>query len=124
MLSVVASVWNEIARTQILQTDWAKEAFCLDQQGINDFHSRECERLQAQHLDLDVILAYLDLRPLLIENVAITNFVLMVGDLDLRQALPEVVTVDEAVILGSADRCLSQSQAKQLRDLLCGPLKA
>ena len=66
----------------------------------------------------EVCRAFLDLKPLLLENVAISRHIQQTDNPSLRQALPEVTTVNEAVILASADQELSTLQQRRLEKLL------
>lgn len=115
---VNSAIWNEIAKTQKLKTSWARKTFNLDQEEMIENHSKECKILRNRDFDPDVILSFLEVKPLLLENVAISNYVMMKGDPDLRQALPEVCTVNEAVVLGTMENRLNPSQQEQLKELL------
>lgn len=124
MLSVSTAIWNEIAKTQKLNTAWARKAFSLGRQEMIDFHSKACKKLSAKNFNPDVILSFLEVMPLLLENVAISRHIEMKQDLNLRQALPEVCTINEAVILATMEYRLNQLQQKQLSNLLKGFLAA
>ena len=116
--SVATPIWNEIARTQELKTAWAKKAFSLNAAQMVELVSREYEELKAAGVSPEVSKAYLDLKPLLLENVAISRHIQQTDNPSLRQALPEVTTVNEAVILASADQELSTLQQRRLEKLL------
>jgi len=78
----------------------------------------QCEALKARGYDPTVIPSYLDLKPLLLENVAISEYIIMKQDPDLRQALPEVCKINEAVMLATMEYRLNLSQQEQLHGLL------
>lgn len=113
--SVATPIWNEIARTQTLRTAWARKAFALDDAAMTALENKEFARLK-QAEGQAVASAYLDMKPLLLENLAISRY--CESRPDLRNALPEVPTVTEAVLLASADHPLSPQQQKRLQVLL------
>jgi predicted anti-sigma-YlaC factor YlaD len=63
-----------------------------------------------------VVSAYLDAKPILLERKAISAH--LQKHPELRNALPEVTTVAEAVSLVSMDRPLSRSEQAKLTQLL------
>lgn len=116
--SVATPIWNEIARAQELKTEWARKAFSLNGEQMVKLVDREYEELKAAGVSPEVSKAFLDLKPLLLENVAISRHIQQTDNPSLRQALPEVTTVNEAVILASADQELSTLQQRRLEKLL------
>ncbi len=56
------------------------------------------------------------MKPLLLENVAISKYTQ--AHPMYRSALPEVVSIAEAIALASMDRPLNQAQQRSLRNLL------
>ena len=116
--SVATPIWNEIARTQELKTAWGRKAFNLNAAQMVELVNREYEELKADRVSTEVCKAYLDLKPLLLENVAISRHIQQTDNQSLRQALPEVTTVNEAVILASVDQELSTFQQRRLAKLL------
>jgi hypothetical protein len=75
-------------------------------------------RLEQMGIDSRVTRAFLLVKPLLDENLAISRFVEQTGRIDLRSSLPEVQTVNEAIILASREFNLMPSQQVKLRGLL------
>jgi hypothetical protein len=119
LTSVPQEVWNEIAETQELATKWAQEVFPLTGEfAIAQQEGKEYEALRNKGIAQKIAAAYLDVKPLLLENVAISRHILQTDQLQLRSALPEVTTVSEAVMLASLDRRLTPLQQKQLEKLL------
>ena len=115
LTSVAAPIWNEIARTQKLRTEWAKKAFSLDGMAMAELEDREWKTLM-QTVDSEVASAVVRMKPLLLESVAISKYTQ--AHPEYRQALPEVVSISEAVMLASMDYPLNPSQQKQLHKLL------
>ena len=116
LTSVAAPIWNEIAKTQRLRTRWARRVFLLPtDQAMAEEEGREYKTLKRK-VGPEVAMAFQDVKPLLLENVAISRFTL--DHPELRQALPEIVSVAEAVIIASKDRPLSQTHQKLLARLL------
>ena len=115
--SVAAPIWNEIAKTQTLKTEWARKAFALDDQAMSELEDQEYQELKPK-VGQAVAAAFSDLKPLLLENQAISRYIQAQDDPTLRQALPEVVSIAEAIALASMDRPLSPSQQTSLQNLL------
>lgn len=80
--------------------------------------------LEKMGADNRVILAYRLVAPLLMENEAISAYLEETQQPTLRASLPEVISVNEAVILASMEYPLTQSQQKQLTQLLASQLTA
>ena len=117
LTSVAAPIWNEIAKTQKLRTAWARKAFALDGMEMAALEDEEYRPLKAEH-GQEVAHAYLMVRPLLLENVAISRFIQETDQSNLRQALPEVVSISEAIYLASMESPLMPIQQASLRTLL------
>jgi len=117
LTSIAAPIWNEIARTQELKTPWARKAFAM----TADEMAKEEDRLYQAMLPLAnnnhrIVSAFLDAKPLLLERKAISAH--LQKHPELRNALPEVTTVSEAVALVSMDRPLSRQEQAKLTQLL------
>ena len=119
LTSVATAVWNQIAETQQLKTAWAKKAFALNPEEMQQAEDKEYRAL-ARTVGHDVAASYQDVRPLLLENEAISRFTQ--AQPMYREALPEVTSIAEALILASMERPLSQTQQKLLRRLLAADL--
>ena len=117
LTSVATRIWNEIAEGQQLKTQWAKKAFLLSPDEMAELEDLEYKELVKKYPH-EVAAAFLDMKPLLLENVAISRHIQRTNSLELRNALPEVTTINEAVMLASLDRMLTRSQQKQLTELL------
>ena len=115
LTSVAAPIWNQIAETQTLKTVWARKAFKLDGMAMAELEDKEYKTLKAK-VGQDVAASYQDVMPLLTENVAISKFIQ--EQPNYRQALPEIVSIAEAVILAPQERPLNPMQQKQLANLL------
>jgi len=64
-------------------------------------------------------LAYLELGPLLAENEAISRYIVRSGRLDLRSCLPEITSVQEALVYARTEWPLLEGEAlRQLSNLL------
>lgn len=116
LTSIAAPIWNEIARTQELKTDWARMTFALKPDAMAEMENREYEALLKRKISQPVASAYLDMKPLLMERKAISRHLLKHPELS--RALPEVTSINEAVILASSDRPLSRQEQKRLTVLL------
>jgi hypothetical protein len=120
MLQVAAPILNEIARTQTLETDWARKLFAMSQQELNEQDQAQYKSLVQAGIDRAVAIAYQAIAPLLAENEAISRYIEETGSLELRSCLPEVTTTEEALILATEEYLLDPTQQAQLRGLLEG----
>lgn len=116
MVSLPARIWNEIAHQGQLRTRWARKVFVLDEAGIQSSEETDADKLDQDGVDPMVVQAYLDARPLLLEREAIARYV--ATHPDLRAALPEVNSINEAILTVTGDWPLSQSETAQLKTLL------
>ena len=115
LTSVAAPIWNEIAKTQELKTAWARKAFAMTADEMAALEDAMYQTLMKQN-NHQVVSAYLDAKPILLERKAISAH--LQKHPELRNALPEVTTVAEAVSLVSMDRPLSRSEQAKLTQLL------
>lgn len=116
MHQVPADVWNQIAEQQPLATDWAKQVFPMPGDQMDVALEREEERLGNDALAA----AYLKVMPLLWERTAISNF--LKDNPSLRWALPEVISIAEAVHLAKLDfQSLTEPQLQRLGQMLKKP---
>ena len=118
MLQVAAPIWNEIARTQKLKTAWARKTFPMTSEQMMQEHEREGAELRQRGEEPTVIVSYLETKPLLLENMAISRYLLQANRPELRDAMPEVTTPSEAVLLICSGRPLKPSQQQRLLTLL------
>lgn len=117
MHQVSATIWNQIAESQPLKTDWAKQMFPLPEADLETALDREHARISANAGEV-VAAAYLKIMPLLWERTAILNY--LKDNPSLTHALPEVTSVSEAVDLASRDFRLSNPERARLTTLLQG----
>lgn len=118
MYQTPAPIWNEIAATQTLQHDPWKELFRL--KGEKQLQALEQleSQLSTRGADSRVIRSYLLVAPLLLENVAISKWLMENEDGSLRSSMPELTSIPEAVALATQEFRLLPSQAKKLTALL------
>ena len=121
LTSAAAPIWNEIAQTQELKTAWAKKAFRLDGMAMAELEDEEWKALKATH-GSEVASAAVSMKPFLLENEAISRYTQ--AHPSLAQALPEVTSISEAVMLASQDYPLNPEQQNALQTLLQQMLKS
>ena len=114
LTSVAAPIWNQIAQRP-LQTPWARQAFKLDADEMVELMNEEYAKLKAE-VGGTVASAYLDVKPLLLENQAISRFTQ--AQPMYREALPEITSIQEAILIASRDHLLTTLQQKKLQKLL------
>lgn len=115
MYQAAAPIWNELAATQPLQTEMAKRLFPLPQEQLSAALEAEHAVLAEELGDPVVALVYQTVAPLLWERKAISAFVAKHGP---NPALPEVLSIEEAVQIGSMEHLLTVSEQKTLRERL------
>jgi hypothetical protein len=118
MYSVPAPILNAIARTQSLRSEWARQVFSLDAEGVLSALSDQARELETQDVPNKVILAYQTMGPLLIENIAISEYVMATERLELRSCLPEIVSVQEAILVADAEYRLTDAEKDRLAEML------
>lgn len=123
MDSVAARIWNEIARTQPLRTQWARERFSMNEDQITAQINKDYAAMTSKGMSKTVAAAFLDVFPFLVERNAIMEF--LETRPDLSTALLEINSINEAVIVASQDHLMNPLQQRQLqkalREALPGP---
>ena len=115
--------WNEIAQSQALSQPWAT-LFRMTQQELPAGLEKLVDGpLEAQGADNKTVLAYRLVAPLLMENEAISDYLLLANSPSLRASLPELTSVNQAVILASQEYRLNPSQQAKLTQLLTSALQ-
>jgi hypothetical protein len=110
--------WNEIAQSQALSQPWATLFRMTPEELPAGLDKLVDQPIEAQGADNRTVLAYRLVAPLLLENVAISDYLGMTNQLNLRASMPELTSVNEAVILASKEYRLTASQQAKLTQLL------
>ena len=118
MMSVSSVIWNEIAETQPLKHSQMRELMEMDPDKLPQRLDQLALEQEAQGADPRATLAFATVAPLLLENEAISRYVQMKDNDSLRGALPEIVTMDEAVSLATLEYRLTEPEQTSLRKLL------
>lgn len=116
MHQVPQPIWNEIAKSQPLSPMW-RELFSATEDELPALMEALIYQ-PAKDADNRVQRALALVAPLWMESEAISQFIVETGQASLRASLPEVNSVDEAVMLASQEFPLKPYQQKQLRQLL------
>jgi len=114
MLQIDSRVWNQIAP---LARDpvWQRRMAMQHEPLVAELEAM-ADRLRAQGVPSIVVLAYQQAAPLLQERPAIQSF--LKTNPQFREALPEVLSVNEAILLMVNEHHLTVSQTRVLRKLL------
>ena len=115
MHQVSAAIWNRIAETQTLATEWAQQMFPLPEADLDKALEREEARVGAR-ANPHVAAAYLKIMPLLWERTAISSF--LRENPNLRHALPTIEDLGEAMEIATRDFRLTAWEQVKLRALL------
>lgn len=116
MFQAPASVWNQIAETQDLRTEWANLMFPLPQDQLDLAVESELQRVKGETGSPVVAAAYLLTMPLLWEVEAIRNWQEQTGQV--LPSLPILETVPQAMAVARGDYLLDQPEAEILRRML------
>lgn len=118
MYQVPAAIWNKIAASQKLASPSFQRLMKMNDEQILQALDEQAKVLEARGVPDSVIVAYQMLAPLLAENEAISRYINKTGDTSLREALPEILNANEAVVIASQDRPLSKSEQQTLLSML------
>ncbi len=116
-------IWNQVAASQPLNPFW-REVMAAPPEEMEAAVARVDALAQRSTQDNRVILAHRLVAPLLVENEAISGFLMETQQGALRASLPEVISMNEAISLASMEYRLEPRQAAQLRRALRGTLAA
>ena len=120
MTQVPGAIWQEIAKrwSKLIKTQWGKKYFPM---GGEDYELLEKldeleEELENEGWSATAILAFTKVAPLLAEHEAISK---MTAERPmLMAALPEILSVDEAVIIADMEYRLDKQEKADLKELL------
>ena len=119
LTSVAAPLLNQMA--QMCRTKWARQTLRQGPEGLAMAEDRLYKEAKAKAPER-AAMAFATVMPLLLENRAISRFVVKTQRPDLRSALPEVTTPSEAVALASTEFNLTSQEQSALLNLLQGDL--
>jgi hypothetical protein len=111
------AVWNQIAKMEPLDPFWRK-AMEMPPEKQEDAYRMVDALAERVTKDPTVILAHRVVAPLLMENEAISSFIMETHQGALRASLPEVISTEEAVSLATAEYRLTKQQQSALRQTL------
>jgi len=111
------AVWNQIAQMQPLDPFWRKVMAMPPDRAVEAYQMVDALAEKVTK-DPTVVLAHLLVAPLLMENEAISSFIVETHQGSLRASLPEVISTAEAVSLATAEYRLTNQQQSLLRQAL------
>jgi hypothetical protein len=117
MYQAATVVWNTIAASQPISPVWAP-LFRANPAEQGARLSVLTAQLDKRGLSPAAIRGFLLVAPLLSENEAISAYLEESGRMDLRGALPELTSVNEALILAAMEFRLTPSDQMQLQQAL------
>lgn len=124
MYQAPMAVWNEIAKSQPLGQPWATLFRLTPQELPVKLDELVDKPAEAAGADNRTVLAYRLVAPLLMENEAISSYLTETNQSTLRSSLPEINSVNEAVMLASTEYCLTPFQQRKLTQLLKAAMTA
>ena len=108
---------NPIAATQEMATEWGRCFFAMTQDQMDAADSELYKAIIATGVSHSVAMGYTLTAPLLVENEAISRYIVETGNLGLRSTMPEILTVAEALWLATAEYMLDEAQRDELQAL-------
>lgn len=106
MLSLAQAAFNDIAKFQEIVNPTMKTMFEAPASKIDELEEKvmnhiekEIENMESDQPKWRIALYMKDLFPLLLEQKAITYFILETQYIELRGALPEILSAEEAILL-------------------------
>lgn len=124
MYQAPMAVWNEIAKSQPLGQPWATLFRLTPQELPVKLDELVDKPAEAAGADNRTVLAYRLVAPLLMENEAISSYLIETNQSALRSSLPEINSVNEAVMLASTEYRLTPFQQRKLTQLLKAAMTA
>ena len=118
MLQAPDQAWNAIAASQPLHEPWKTLFRMADDELIEGIHRLLDKTAEDAGADNKTVLAYRLTAPLLLENEAISAYIVATDNASLRTSLPELTSINEALMLASQEYRLNESQQDNLRQLL------
>jgi hypothetical protein len=116
-------IWNQIAKAQPLSQPWSTLFRATPETLPGLLAKLVDEPAEAAGADNKTVLAMRLVAPLLVESEAISAFILEEQNPSLRTSLPEVNSVNEAVMMASQEYRLNPSQQAKLTQLLKAQFK-
>lgn len=113
-----AEFLNQVANSQTLKAGWTRRLFTMNQQQLNEALAQQAKVLLAGGVLGKVAASYQALAPLLVENKAISRYIEQTGSSDFAKMYPEVVSVDDALLLADLEYELSTMEKQQLAKML------
>ena len=113
---IAAPIWNIVAEKGKPQTWYGRGLFHLPEEVQERDQDELASTLEAKGCDPKVARAFLNVAPLYLEREAISRAAKLVPKI--RPAVPEVLSLEEAVALGTMEDFLTPPQASLLRKLL------
>jgi hypothetical protein len=114
LTSVPAQVLNAIQASGRMQNPQLSKIFSMSDLELAETHDQLTGDLMKKGMDRSTALAYLDVMPLMVERKAISGYLSDSNREDLRQALPNLETPDEAATVGTKNRNLNPQQSASL----------
>ena len=120
MLYIPQEVRNQIAATGLMQQPKLMKIFQMKDLEKADNQLRRMARAQVES-STNLILPWIAVAPLLLENEAVSQY--RSKNPDWSQALPEILTTQEATALAQADFLLSTKDQERLMAILQKPIR-
>lgn len=109
---------HRLQLAEFVQSQQIKSILQMPEPQLQKFLEKQVSDLQKKQLPSTAALAYQSIAPLLLENKAILTFLEIPENFQLNQALPDVSTPDEALLLAQKEYQLKPLEVSRLKPLL------
>ena len=118
MMQVPPETWPAIAALGPMRTTWGRALFQLAPDDLVETLEQHAQAADEAGADPQEVQAFQLVAPLMVERVAIANYLRTQGTAQLRAALPEVLSPQEAVLLAALEYRLDPAQQERLEAAL------
>ena len=118
MYGTPAKILNAIAKSQKLRTPGYRVLFKLNDAQLMTALDSQMDALESHGTPPKVAMLYVKIAPLLAENEAISEYIMKTDHSSLRQVLPEIISLREALIVAEMESPMSDKERLTLATLL------
>ena len=118
MYGTPAKILNAIAKSQKLRTPGYRVLFKLNDAQLMTALDSQMDALESHGTPPKVAMLYVKIGPLLAENEAISEYIMKTDQPSLRQVLPEIISLREALIVAEMESPMSDKERLTLATLL------
>ena len=116
MYQIPTSIRNDIVEKVKLLNPSMEKLFSMEEEEFQEAMTEQADLLEERGLSIQVVILYQKIAPLLKESTALSLYIDKTQRFDLRTAMPEILSVDEAIVFARGENhLLSEDDIDQLR---------